>query len=317
MNFPGLSPLRLAGAACCLLIPCWNPSSAGFVDQVIEDFANSEIEFQRSDSNVPFFPLGFVDINLYQDTEVNRPDLDPLSFDLASISQGAALPILLDADEALFIGEYVSLSRFDARESNAEDFDVVSLGLPLGWLRQVNRDWQAAAFIMPLAHRANLDNSDWSGEVLGGAFARQVQTDRLWWVYGFYFDVGEGEDLYLPYLGASWQLDDQLTISAILPWPAVLYSPDRDSLYRFGAAPSGASWALNAAEDQVNYTLGNWNLGASAEYRLGGNFWLGVEAGVAGMRSLRLEGGQWEGAEFDIDNTGYVRIALNYRPEVP
>ena len=42
-----------------------------------------------------------------------------------------------------------------------------------------------------------------------------------------------------------------------------------------------------------------------------------VEAGVAGMRSLRLEGGQWEGAEFDIDNTGYVRIALNYRPEVP
>jgi hypothetical protein len=133
----------------------------------------------------------------------------------------------------------------------------------------------------------------------------------------FYFDVGPGDDIYLPYLGASWQIDDELTISAILPWPAILYAPDRDTLWRFGAAPSGASWSLNSEQSEISFSLDNWKLGLTAERRISGGLWFAFEAGVAGFRSLRLQDGELRSAKFDIDETAYLHIGINFRPELP
>lgn len=319
MNIPSHVLQRWAPAvfALLLLVACTPRAFAGLVDDWIQSFADSEIVFQRSTSNVPFLPLGYADLGFYRDTEVRRPDRSPLQFDLTTVSQGVVLPFLVGPRDALFVGEWIGLSSFDAIDSDVNSFDVVSVGLPLGWLRQVDENWQAGTFAMPLAHRADLDNSDWGYEVLGGVFGRYLQDDDLWWVFGLYYDVGAGNDIYLPYLGVSWELSDEVTMSAVLPWPAVLYSPDRDKLWRFGASPSVTSWSLNGDQDEVNYTLDTWNLGFSAERRMRGNFWVALEAGVAGLRSLRLEGGQWEGVEFDIEETAFLRIAINYRPELP
>ena len=310
------APAKAVLLSACML--SWYSSArADFLADWIERFADSEIVFQRSTSNVPFLPLGYVAFNRYQDTEIRRPDESSLGFDLTSISQGAVLPIPAGQRDVLLVGEWVSVSRFDARESSAESFDVLSLGLPIGWLRQTSENWQAGAFVMPLAHRADLGNSDWSHETLGGVFTRYLKNDRLWWVFGFYFDVGAGNDVYLPYLGASWEIDDDVTLSAVLPWPAVLYAPDRDTLWRFGAMPSGTSWSLNSDEDEVFLTLDTWNLGLSFEQRVQGGFWFATEAGIGGLRSLRLEGGEWRGAEFEVEETPYLRFAINYRPELP
>jgi hypothetical protein len=65
------------------------------------------------------------------------------------------------------------------------------------------------------------------------------------------------------------------------------------------------------------FNLGTWNLGVSGERRVYDNFWLGVEAGIGGLRSLRLEGGEWEGVEFDVDASPFLRLVVNYRPALP
>lgn len=309
--------IRSAVAICCLSIICPAANAADFVDDLVRDFAASEIVFTRSKSNVPFVPLAYIDLSLYSDTEVRRPDRPPLEYDLTTVSQGAVLPILMGPRDALMVGEWVGVSKFDAKSEDAESFNALSVGLPVGWLRQLEDYLQVGAFVMPLAHRADLDGSDWSHQTLGGAFGRYERDSRLWWAYGFYFDVGSGDDVYLPYFGASWEVDDRLTFSAILPWPAVLYAPDRDTLWRFGASPSEVSWSLNSEQDEILYSLDNWKLGLSAEHRMSGNFWFSLRAGVAGLRSLRLEGGEWRKAEFDVEESAFLSIGVNFRPELP
>ena len=316
MKRPARRLLSLA-AFCCLLSAAVPLAAADFVGDLIRGFADSEIVFSRSTSNVPFIPLAYANFSLYSDTRVRRPDESSLEYDLATVSQGALLPLLVSPRDALLVGEWTAVSRFDAADAGADSFNAMSAGLAVGWLRQIDDHRQFGTFVMPLAHRADLENSAWSYEALGGAFGRHERDERLWWVYGFYFDVGPGEDIYLPYLGASWEFDDELTLSAILPWPAILYAPDNDTLWRFGAAPSGASWTLDSEQNEISFSLDNWQLGLTAEHRVSGNFWLAFEAGVAGLRSLRLEDGEWRSAKFDVDESAYLRIAFNFRPELP
>lgn len=309
--------LRAAAALLCLLT-AWLPAgAAGFMDQLIDDFAASEIVFTRSTSNVPFLPLAYASLSTYFDTGLRRADGTALKYDLGTVSQFAAIPFPLGPRDALLVGEWAGVSRFEARSAEANSFNAFSVGLPIGWLRQIDSQRQVAAFVMPLAHRADLENASWSHETLGGVFGRYEQDQRLWWAYGFYFDVGGGDDIYLPYLGASWEIDDQLTVSAILPWPAILYAPDRDTLWRFGAAPSGASWSLNSDENKISFALDTWKLGLTAERRLSGNFWFAFEVGMAGLRGLRVEEGEWRSASFDVDESAYLSLGINFRPALP
>ncbi|MEE4193521.1 MAG: hypothetical protein V2I66_18220, partial [Halieaceae bacterium] len=64
----------------------------------------------------------------------------------------------------LVVGEWLSRSQFDSRSSALQSFHVDSAGIPVGWLRQVNRSWQTAAFVMPLGYKASLANASWRWE---------------------------------------------------------------------------------------------------------------------------------------------------------
>ena len=149
---------------------------------------------------------------------------------------------------------------------------------------------------------------------MGGAFGRFTQREDLWWAFGFFFDVGPGEDAYLPYVGASWEVTEQWTLSAIMPWPALLYAPTRDTLFRFGASPSGASWSLRQSSGKVSFDLDSWDLGLTAERRVRGNLWVSLGAGVGGLRAFRVTEGDWREPEIDLGSSPYLRIGINYRP---
>lgn len=311
--------LCLAGALGLVILAQLTAHDAfagGLVQDWVQAFADSDLVFQRGSSNVPFQPLAFVDVSFYNDAEVRRQGETALSFDQTTVSQGAALPFLASQRDALLVGEWLSWTRFDARDSGYESFEVASVGLPMGWLRQVDERWQTAAFVMPLAHKASLDNAHWSWETMGGAFVRYLESDSLWWAAGLYVDVGPGDDTYLPYLGASWAITDEWTLSAVIPWPAVLYAPDQDTLFRFGAAPSGASWTLGGDGERLSFAFDSWDLGLTAERRVYGNLWVGLEAGIGGLRGLRVVEGRWEGPEFDIDASPYISLSVNLRPSL-
>ncbi len=157
-------------------------------------------------------------------------------------------------------------------------------------------------------------NSDWDWQYLGGAFSRYVQDETLWWAFGFYFDVGSGDDTYIPYIGASWSINERWTLSAVMPWPAIIYSPSPDWMLRLGAAPSGASWSLELEGKNVGVNLDAWDFGLTGEYRFAGNFWLGAEAGVGGLRGLRLDDGNLEEPDVEFSSNAYLRFSVKFRP---
>ena len=300
--------------SCAGVLQAEEEPPGGFVQRTINGFEDSDFEFQRSISNAPFPPLAFVGGSSYGDVEVESPDGLELTYDVQRFSSMAAIPFLLGKRDALVAGAYVSLSEFDVKGDDLNDISVASIGLPIGWMRQQNPDWQLAAFVMPLGHDSDLENSDWTWQYLGGAFARYVSSETLWWAFGAYADVGSGENFYIPYLGASWAINERWTLSAIMPWPAVVYAPNRNIMFRLGASPSGASWSLDVEEGKVGVNLDAWDLGLGAEYRVFGNFWLGADAGIGGLRGLRLVNSGVEEPDLDFSSNGFVKLSFNFRP---
>ncbi|QFU76859.1 hypothetical protein EY643_15040 [Halioglobus maricola] len=297
----------------------FNPAQAseenpGFVQQTINAFESSDFRFQRGISHVPFPPIAFLTGTHYSDIEIEAEGKDSLKYDVDRFSQMAAVPFLLGKRDAVFVGEYVSRSDFSFSDGR-DDVGVTSIGLPVGWIRQVNPEWQTAAFVMPLGHDSDMPGSDWDWQYLGGAFARYVQSDTLWWAFGLYADVGgSGDDFYIPYLGASWTIDESWTISAVMPWPAILYAPNDRWMVRLGVSPSGASWSVDSESQNVAVNLDGWDVGLGVEYRLAGSFWLGARAGYGGLRGLRLEDSEVEEPDLDFGSSAFVGLQLNFRP---
>ena len=114
------------------------------VDRVIERFGNSELRFRRSDTNVPFFPVALLGATRYGDAEIETADGRDLTYDVDTVSQAAGIPLLLGSRDMLVVGEYISYSDFNVEGGKVEDFSVTSFGLPVGWVRQIDDDWQAA-----------------------------------------------------------------------------------------------------------------------------------------------------------------------------
>ncbi len=282
----------------------------------IEAFDQSEFIFERSGSAIPFPPLAFLGAGYYGDARVeNAATGREVVYDLQSASQAAGLPLLLGERDALLLGEYVSWSRFRLQGEQSEDFEVTSIGFPMAWLRQVNDQWQAAAFVFPLGHDSSAPNAEWSWQYMGGVFARYVQSDSLWWAFGFYADVAPDEDFYIPYLGVTWNIGQHWALSAIMPWPALVYAPNDDWLFRLGASPSGASWSLAPGSEQdIAMNLDAWDLGLSVERRLAGRIYAGLEAGVGGFRGLRLDGSELEDSGISIHSSPYLKFEINFRP---
>jgi hypothetical protein len=309
-----------AGVALLLLLlaqlPAHQGRAEGFLENALQALRYSDIDFQRGDSNAPFIPVASLSTRLYDEGRlVDSRDNTVLEFQQQTLSASALLPLHIGQRDALFSGAWVSRSNFSTDEATTDDFSVSSVGLPLGWLRQVDEQWQAAAFIMPLGHRSTQDNANWSLQTMGGAFARYLHSDRLWWAVGLFVDSGPDERYALPYAGASWIINPRWTLSAIMPWPAVLYAPTQDWLFCLGAAPAGATWTVQPGDDDIAVNLDTWNFGLSAERHVTGAAWLALEAGVGGLRGLRLDmdRASFEGGDISVGSSGYLALSLRLR----
>lgn len=296
------------------LLQTLTTQASSFIEQIVEQVDRSNITFERSKSNVPFIPVAFLGFKTYGSTQVENSDGIRFEYDLNVVSQMAVLPVYIGENDLIGVGNYASWSTFDLKQSTVNDFGVGSFGLPVGWLRQVNPDWQVTAFTMPFGHYSTLNGSSWSGQLMLGAFARYVQNDSLWWAFGIYSDLNPVNSYALPYLGLSWTISAEWTISLILPWPNVLYAPNKDWLFSLGVVPSGASWAIESDDEKVYYNLNAWDLGFSIERRIHKSTWLAARAGVGGLRSLRITGSTIEETEYDFDSSWFLGVSLNVRP---
>lgn len=299
-----------------LVLLSFTANADDFLDRMMMKFSQSEIVFQRAESNAPFLPLANAQYKAYDDTKLKLDDQQSISIDQTTFAQSAILPILATSKDVVFIGEWINNSHISSKSTGFESFDVTQAALPLGWLRQVDPETQIAGFVAPLGYKATLDNSKWDWQTLGGIFSRHVYSDDTWWVFGAYFDVGGIEDTYLPYLGAFWQIDEKWSLSAIMPWPAVLFAPTKDTFFRFGASPTGSSWQVDSGSSQINQEISGWDFGISAEQRIFKNLWINLETGLGGLRALRLNNGHVSMPDLKVDSSTYIKLGINFRPSM-
>lgn len=293
----------------------------GFLQNIVQDsvsaFAESDIVFQRSGSNAPFFPIAYTGGNSYAEAQIiNESTGETLEFSQQTAAAGGAAPFLLNKRDALFTGAYLSTQRFETSNDVIDDFRVDTVGIPLGFFRQVNPEWQAAAFVMPLGHRSNQAGSDWTLQTMGGVFTRYTRNERLWWAFGVFADHNPNSSYVLPYVGASWVINPQWTLSAVMPWPNIRYSPTRDWTFSLGASPSGAAWSLQPLKNEIAVSLDAWDFGLTAERRLFGNLWIAARSGIGGLRGVRLntDRGALEDLDVSVGASGFFSLSLNLRP---
>lgn len=290
--------------------------SKSFTQSTIAAFESSNIVFKRGESTIPFLPLANITAKTYGSVDVTIDGTDDLQFEIEHFSQAAGIPFLLDDNNVLIVGQYLARTNFSTDANDFESFHTDSIGLPIGWLQQVNQQWQAAAFIMPLGHKSSHKNSSRQWETLGGAFLRYEQSDKLWQAYGIYADIGGIEGIYLPYAGVSWTINENWSLSAIMPWPALLYAPSNDLLFRLGASPSSASWQVEDDASDISANFDTWEFGITVEKHVGNNFWLGLETGIGGLRGLRIVDGDLKGVESDVSSSAYFGLSVNFRPSL-
>jgi hypothetical protein len=304
------------GLLACGLLSLACPVQAGGLEGWIQSFAQSDFQFTRTESNAPFPPMAWVDLSRYGSTEFTALDeaLPKIEFEQTVVSQAALVPIMAGKRDAFTVGEWISASKFTTDAPVIDDFNTISVGIPLGWARQASPKWQLAAFVAPLGHKSSLHGSSWYWEGMTGAFGRYAHTDRLSWIFGMYADVSPDEDFYIPYVGATWIANERWTVSAVLPWPGVTYAPSKDTFLRLGIAPSGASWALSPQSGDMAMNLDSWNFGLSFEHRLWRNVWLHAEGGMSGLSGMSFSGGHWNDVNADLGSSPYARIGVNFRP---
>ena len=83
--------------------------------------------------------------------------------------------------------------------------------------------------VLPFYHHSSLGERGkdyW--QVMGGAVARYTRNDRLWWLFGVGFDDSDFGTTWIPYVGASLILNERWSVSALLPWPQIIYAPSQD-----------------------------------------------------------------------------------------
>jgi hypothetical protein len=285
------------------------------IDALVRRFSESEFNLLRGQTNVPFLPLAWVDVTGYKESSfegaANLPAIDVRQ---RQVSEGAFLPIPVGRRDLIVIGEWLGYTNFDFDLSH-EDLEVLSVSIPIGWMRQTSPDWQVAAFVAPLGHSSRDDG--WYWETMGGVFARRIYGDSTAWIFGAYFDVGPLESFYTPYIGATFILNRQWSIEAVLPWPGVSYAPNPDTLFRLGISPSGTSWSAEPGVQHPRTDMSAWNIGLRAERQVASQIWLGFETGVSALRGLTFIDSNWQSPQTKLNNSAYAMLTLNFRPSAP
>ena len=293
------------------------PPEESFTERSARAFTESDLVFVRGLSNAPFLPVAFLGNTHYGDAMVSEEGATPETagrrYSVNSTSQYGGVPFLLNKRSMVVLGEYVSYSNFSV--DNGEDFSVASASLAAGYLYQISDDWQMIGALVPFYNHSSLGERGkdyW--QVMGGAVARYTRNDRLWWLFGVGFNDSDFGTTWVPYVGASLILNERWSVSALLPWPQVIYAPSKDWFVSLGAAYSGNSWAVNSTTGAVGLNLSGFDFGFGAAMRLKGPLWLEGTAGVGGLRSLTINDGNVSGPSIDVSSSPFINISLTFRP---
>jgi hypothetical protein len=265
-----------------------------FIDDIIETVQRSEFRFVRSDSEIPFVPLSWVQTRSYLSTELvgETGGPPPGTFSETAFSEGLVLPAYVSTRDMLLLGEEVLFDKLDVESGPYSDQRVVSVAPIAVWLSQLDRENLLGVFAVPLFSREVEKHDSWGAQAFAGVIVMHWKSDRFQWLYGGVYEYSFGRHYFYPYLGAIWSPSRKCSLSLVFPWPTFNYAVNDRWLLSLGVAPGGSSWQAEPDGARVVYSFVGWNLDARVAWRFYERLWLQCGAGIAGLRRITITTGE-------------------------
>lgn len=303
---------RLALALAILLVSM--PAEGG-MNELLQVIAESEFEFQKTDSDLPYPPFVWIRAARYRNTLFSSgpTDLQDIRFDQTVFSHVLFSPVYASERDIIMAGYYYGLSTFDFSGAAFDQGDVHLIGAGAAWLRQVKTNWLTGLFAAPLMHSNIRGGTPWETEWYMGTMAQYYYAPHLQLFLGGVYIHSFGQNVVYPYLGAIWLAQPSLSVAATLPWPSVSYAINTKTILRVGASPSGAQWRAQN-DEQIYHDFGGWDLGFTLERETIKRLWLSASVGWSGLRAFSINEAGSIDYRTELDGSPYWGLRLAFRP---
>jgi hypothetical protein len=314
------APVRGALAAVLLLAAVVFPARAG-MDQMIRSLQQSDFQFGRTESRLPYPPLSWLAYTIYAENEFTPGDTNTLNelgwgkFRQQVVNQALVLPAYIGKKDMILVGESAMLTYFHFADPGLKDEELYMFAPVGAWVRQFTPKLQGGAFLVPMAFSSIGGSAPYGWEIYCGAMGSYRSRDDFTWLFGGVYEHSFGDSYFYPDIGFIWLPSPRWSISLLAPWPTVSYSAADDIVLSLGFVPAGAQWRLHGDADQPQAVLnfGSWNLMAGGEARIWGPLWLYAGLGYSGFRSLTIGSSGTPDIDVHLQDRPLVHIALNLR----
>jgi hypothetical protein len=302
----------LAFLIAAALVPL--PALAG-IDDILEAVKQSEFTFARTTSDVPFFPLGWLQNTRYSAATFTDEDGVRPSANVSenTFSVGAVLPTYVAKRDMFLLGGDLDWDRIDVNTGPYQDQRVLRLTPMAAWLHQFGAFETVGAFIAPIFSQETRASQGWSTNGYAGIVGIHWYSNQLQLMYGGVYEYSFGSHNLYPYLGLQWLPIRQLSVALVIPWPTISYVLNPRWMLQLAMSPGGSSWVQRGDGYESVQSLGSWNLSAYSAYRVYGSLWLSAGAGIAGLRGFTVATGSTE-SRFESDRSAVFTLALQFRP---
>lgn len=308
---------RIRSGMLALVAGCTVFSSSAWAigEKLLEKLISSDFTYDRNISNAPPLMIGYLDTNaqngLTFESECPPALENDCRLSYRSLSQGFGTPVWVGQKNMLVLGETLDVDAFSNR---TDSFTIYTGGLLAAWVSQPSAQWQMGTFVYNYWNLGDNQERADTSTTYAGYVARYRHSARLHSYLGLIYTDALERSLVFPYAAFDWFVNDRWTISAILPWPTLTYSPTPDQAFKIGALVSGTSWT--SERDQGLYTrdFAQLNLGFVFEQRLNELFWGEFSVGYAGLGRLSIDSDQDSDLQVDMESSPYFRIGINLRP---
>jgi opacity protein-like surface antigen len=301
---------------CALLLALAPLRSPGGAAEIMKAVQESDFRFSRSTSEVPFMPMAWAQNRYYtkttlEDTQGIKPEA--VVFE-DTINFGFVMPTYVAKRDMVVVGMDTAWDKIEIRSGPYEDQSILRITPIFGYMRQIDQSDLFAAFVAPIFSKEMVGGgAGWGTSAYSGVIGMHWSSDSLQWIYGGVLENSYGRRALYPYAGLMWLPTPKCSLSLIIPWPTITYTPRDRWLLQLGLAPGGSSWVGRADGYETTLTFGSFTLNAGASYRLHGRIWLYGGAGIAGLRGLKI-GSDSDRPRFDAQPGPVFTLALHFRP---
>ena len=282
---------------------------------VLEAIQASQFRFARTQSEVPFFPLGWAQDRYYPNSAF-QPEAGDLASAVAAentFGLGGVLPAHVAQRDMIMMGGDVSWDHIAVKSGPYPDQSVLTLTPVAAWLHQFGQDDLLGTFVAPMFSYEMRSANNWGFSGYCGVVGMHYFSDEFQLLYGGVYQNSFGASMGYPYLGVNWLPTPRWSIALVIPWPTISYAISDRWMVQLAVAPGGASWVQHDGQFESAQTLASWDMTLGASYRCYEKLWLTAGVGVAGFRGVTVEG-DGGGSRLKSEPGMVFSLAVQFRP---